>query len=714
MPSFCAAQDAARNQAANPFAEMQEKYPGLMQEFGQLLQTMQRDIQPPLARTQSHILPLLPEQTVFYLAIPNYGDASHKALAIFQARLKESQALRDWWHQGEMAANGPRIESSIEQFYQLSQYLGEEIVFAASVENLPGTKSEPNFLVLANVRKPGLKNFLLQTVKDAAAESGASVRVLDDQELTNAKASNSPEKFVILVRPDLVIAARDVAALRSFRAGLERKSPGLASTPFGQRVRQAYDAGTTVVAAGNLQAILSHVPLDKAPNQAAFQRSGFADTKYLIWEYRNVPSQPASQMELSFTGPRHGIASWLAAPARLGSLDFVSAKPAMSATVLLKDPAQIFDDIRDLATSSNPNALASLSQMEQAMKVSLKDDLLRTLGGEITFELEKITPPDITWKAILKVRDPERLQATLNTLLATAPVAPRQYDRNGVQYHVLRLPARDKVMEIGYALVDGYLVIASSPETLSQAIHVHRSGTSLARSSKFQASVPPGYSSEASAVFYQDAVAMSALSLSRFAPGMSESFAQASESAPANVTWVYGEDTAIRQVGTGAGSGVTLPLIVGAIAIPNLLRARLSANDASAVSMIRTIVTAQIMYSSAFPMRGYARSLAALGPDPAGSNNSTPAHASLIDATLGNPTCIAGSWCEKSGFRFTMQGACKMARCTDFVVIGTPVSAGTGTRSFCATSDGVVRFRMGQPLSEAITVAECKYWQPVQ
>ena len=75
-------------------------------------------------------------------------------------------------------------------------------------------------------------------------------------------------------------------------------------------------------------------------------------------------------------GPRHGIASWLAAPAPLGSLDFLSPQAMLAGAVQLKSPAQMFDDVKEIADSSNPGAFAALEMMEQGMNLSVKDDLL--------------------------------------------------------------------------------------------------------------------------------------------------------------------------------------------------------------------------------------------------------------------------------------------------------------------------------------------------
>ena len=58
---------------------------------------------------------------------------------------------------------------------------------------------------------------------------------------------------------------------------------------------------------------------------------------------------------------------------------------------------------------------------------------------------------------------------------------------------------------------------------------------------------------------------------------------------------------------------IPLILIIAAIAIPNLLRAKISANDAAAASTMRTLNTAQVTYSADYPTKGYARDLATLG-----------------------------------------------------------------------------------------------------
>ena len=84
---------------------------------------------------------------------------------------------------------------------------------------------------------------------------------------------------------------------------------------------------------------------------------------------------------------------------------------------------------------------------------------------------------------------------------------------------------------------------------------------------------------------------------------------------------------------------VAIILIIAAIAIPNLLRARIAANESSSVASLRTLNTAQVTYQSTFPTLGYAATIAALGPGaatgcPAGGPTSTAA--CLVDYVLAN------------------------------------------------------------------------------
>ena len=145
-------------------------------------------------------------------------------------------------------------------------------------------------------------------------------------------------------------------------------------------------------------------------------------------------------------------------------------------------------------------------------------------------------------------------------------------------------------------------------------------------------------------------------------------------------------------------------LIIAAIVIPNLLRARMAANDAAAASVMRTINTAQISYKTSYPNRGYARDLSTLGPGGAAACG-TPSEdaACLLDSSVTRGT--------RNGYRFSMTAVCGDDNaCTDYLAVATPVTMNaTGTRSFCSTSDAVIHSMRGAVLTPS-TPDECQAW----
>jgi len=175
-----------------------------------------------------------------------------------------------------------------------------------------------------------------------------------------------------------------------------------------------------------------------------------------------------------------------------------------------------------------------------------------------------------------------------------------------------------------------------------------------------------------------------------------------------------GEGMALAGLIMGYLSMAAIPivLIIAAIAIPSLLRARIQANERGAAANVRTIVTSEVVYSQAYPAAGYASSLAALGPGQPPvdcSTNATSEHAYLVDAAV---ACTNGPWCRKNGYQFNVTAACPAGgACTDFVVTAMPFNPGaTGINSFCATQQGILRINTERHLASAPTVAECESW----
>ena len=136
---------------------------------------------------------------------------------------------------------------------------------------------------------------------------------------------------------------------------------------------------------------------------------------------------------------------------------------------------------------------------------------------------------------------------------------------------------------------------------------------------------------------------------------------------------------------------VAIILIIAAIAIPNLMRSRIAANDAAAASTIRTINTSEVTYSTTYPTVGYAVDLGTLGPGaatgcPAAGPTSTAA--CLIDFVLGCTT----QPCTRDAFKYQVTGI-GTAPVTDYVAAAIPTGTSFGDKAYCSTADVVVRFQ---------------------
>jgi len=126
---------------------------------------------------------------------------------------------------------------------------------------------------------------------------------------------------------------------------------------------------------------------------------------------------------------------------------------------------------------------------------------------------------------------------------------------------------------------------------------------------------------------------------------------------------------------------VAIILIIAAIAIPNLLRSRIAANQASAVGSLRTINTCEITYASTYNT-GYSATLKALGPPAAGSQ-ATPTSAGLIDEVL-----AAGT---KSGYSFTYTaGTAVSGSINTYGLTANPITVGTTGQNYYFTDQTAV------------------------
>jgi type IV pilus assembly protein PilA len=129
---------------------------------------------------------------------------------------------------------------------------------------------------------------------------------------------------------------------------------------------------------------------------------------------------------------------------------------------------------------------------------------------------------------------------------------------------------------------------------------------------------------------------------------------------------------------------VAIILIIAAIAIPNLLRSRIAANQASAVGSLRTLNTAEVTYSSTYNV-GFTATMSYLAPPTTAGATPTSTAAGLIDSVL--------SGGSKSGYSFTYSSGTPDSggRINEYQFTSSPITSSTGTNFYFTDQSGVIR-----------------------
>jgi prepilin-type N-terminal cleavage/methylation domain-containing protein len=136
---------------------------------------------------------------------------------------------------------------------------------------------------------------------------------------------------------------------------------------------------------------------------------------------------------------------------------------------------------------------------------------------------------------------------------------------------------------------------------------------------------------------------------------------------------------------------VAIILIIASIAIPNLLAARMSANESSAVESLRSLQSAETAYATTYPAVGYSTTLLQLGGSGSSPCMATPAQACLIDAVLASGV--------KSGYQITWNGD-GLTPSVTYTINADPLARGSsGRRSFYSDYPGVIRYNNTAPAS---------------
>lgn len=491
-----------------------DRYIELLREVRALGREMDRALSPGL-RYSTDLLELAPGGTAVYMGIPNVSGGLREAYALLEERLATNEALRAWWQENvERAGTQLQLEQLVEKLHAFGEQLGDEVVVVLELGD-EGEMQEP--LLLAQLSRPdSFRDFLEREVRSIQNLHGSDIYVyLFEGELPAAADVPAPASKMGLYlwrRGDLIAAAPEVNRLRSYAQELSRDGGRAASSrPFHASLAERYERGVEWLFGVNLDRLISSGGASAAT--AVEQEWGLLDVEHLIAERKHVlEDQTENRAVLTFKQARRGLAAWLAAPAPVGSLDFVSPDASLAAAFVMKEPGALVEELFGLIEKNNPEFQQELAEFERQQGIDLRRDVAAPLGGEFTLALDGPVLPVPSWKFIIEVYDPQRLQQTLERVSARlsefAEAAGRKgfrldrHQAGGREYFELR--SLDTNLAVHYLFEEGFLIVAPSRVLLDRAIQTRAMGASLSHARKFTSLLPQDGEVNFSAVLYQD------------------------------------------------------------------------------------------------------------------------------------------------------------------------------------------------------------------
>ncbi len=427
------------------------RYDSMLAALGQSLSKIQQ----PELRYESRLFGRLPANIMFFAGIPNLAQYLGEAEAVFSKKMAQSPDLEAWWQ-----SHGGKTADVIEKLRAASEYLGDEI----AVIGLPNGDG-PVFL--SEIKRPGFAEFLKQV--------GFAQGTMPAEQERNGLV--------------LFGAPRSVEQLSGV---LDSPNGAIQSTDFYRRVEDVYHRGAGFLVCANLAQVAQ-------PGQSLHGLPAMSNAQALIFDEKQNNGAMEARVSLDFNGPRTGIAAWLANPAPMGSLDYVSPDAAVAAAAVVPNGGAIVEQLKLIS----PNELGAVH-----------DALASSLGGEFAIAVDGPLIPVPSWKLIAEVYNPAAAQAALQQAAAKytdapnnpghKPLATGTESFEGRTYYSISVPDAGPLLEFHYTFADGFLIAGPSRGVVSRALQIKDSGNSLMHSSKVTAMMPRDHYTNFSLVFYQN------------------------------------------------------------------------------------------------------------------------------------------------------------------------------------------------------------------
>ena len=503
----------------------------------------------PSARYGSALLESMPAGTVVYAAFPNLTETWQTGLARLTQRVASEPALSGWVAEGEL----DEVHGLLVRILDLGRDLGEELVVAGWHD---GTGEIAGPVLVADALAP--QALVAALDQELAASGDTSIRRVDDP---FDPALPQDDGLLIYVSDRHLIAAPGASALAGAAAALSGQVPTFHGEDLYQRIADRYRDGVESLVAVDLGSMIQSEA--DAEDRERLDRLGISSTEHLILEQWGDGESTRRQAVVSFTDARRGLASWLAAPAPMGSLSFVSPEATSAFAVVFRRPEELFTDVLAALTAEERSEVErKLAEMEAEHGWNVQEDLFRPLGGELAFALDGPLAPTPAWKLVVEVYDPNGLQAGLERVVGDLGTRMAAAGEGTVSltpgdsglWTLVRTRPEGGTTEVVYGYFDGYLVAGPSAALVDRARRYRESEVNLLTSARMRELLPADAQTNFSALWFHDFSAVTE-PLGGLIDGLGssmemddatrEALAQIQEGMGPSLAWAYGEEDQI-------------------------------------------------------------------------------------------------------------------------------------------------------------------------
>ena len=468
----------------------------------------------PGVRYSTRLLDLMPENTVLYAALPNLGATIAESNRIIEERIQQNPALREWF-ESHREPRGPGMNHAVSVIKEFGEQLGDEIAVGAGMSD-KGDPVEP--IVLAELKNPaGFRAFFDSEVQKLGGQGKTPpVQWVEDPKTGQPAATKATDKPIyVWIAGDILVASPKFDQLQAVANAAQANA--FTSSPFHNRVAGVYREGAGLVIAADLEKIIAHTRGLRRiavgdQHEQALNELGVFNMKSFVLDQKDSDGKTHTRAVLSYDQADHGVTSWLAQPAPMGSLEYISPDANLVAGFVVKNPTALVDDLLGVLNTVSPDLNKKLSELQSDHGLDLRKDFAAPLGGEYAFAIDGPILPIPSWKLVFEVNDPVHLQQAfehvveeVNKQMAKEGKSGLVWDKTdagGHTYYTLR--SKDFGVEVNYVFANGYMIAGPTRALVEQALTYHDTGTTLTHSAKFKAGLPADGNTNFSALVYHN------------------------------------------------------------------------------------------------------------------------------------------------------------------------------------------------------------------